>query len=283
MNILTFDIEEWFHIKFDFDFLDDSKIEKYENRIENNVDYILNTLDNYKFKATFFCLGWIARKHPNILKEIDKRGHEIGSHSNSHKLAYHQSRKEFTEDLNISIQSIQQAIGKKVILYRAPSFSINNNNTWAFEEMSNQGIMIDCSIFPAKRKIGGYKNYSSTYPSKILTKKNQEIKEFPINTYKIMSKRIIFSGGGYFRILPYYILQKMMKSSDYVMTYFHPRDFDPDQPILDDISLMRYFKSYVGLSSSKKKFERLFNDFKFLSVSEACDNIDWSNVTIHRL
>ena len=283
MNILTFDIEEWFHIKFGLDFLEGDKFTKYENRIDNNIKFIFDILERNNLKATFFCLGWIAQNHPNILKEIDKRGYEIGSHSNSHKLVYNQNKKEFSEDLRISIDSIEQVIGKKVILYRAPSFSINKDNNWAFDEMAEQGISIDCSIFPAKRKIGGYENYNSTFPSKILTKNKSIIKEFPINTFNILNNRIIFSGGGYFRILPYFFLKKLMSKSDYVMTYFHPRDFDPNQPILDNISLMRYFKSYVGLSSSQKKIEKLFEDFKFLSVFEACNKIEWSTVPIYKL
>ena len=283
MNILTFDIEEWFHIKFDFDFLDENKISKYENRIDNNMQFIFDILDQHKLKATFFCLGWVARKYPHILKEIANKGHELGSHSNQHKLVYHQNRKNFSEDLRISIQSIEDTVGKKVELYRAPSFSINESNTWAFEERAKQGIKIDCSIFPAKRKIGGYKDFSSRGPSKILTKNNIEIKEFPINTYKLFNKSIIFSGGGYFRILPYFILKKMMNKSDYVMTYFHPRDFDPNQPILDDISFIRYFKSYIGLSKSKNKIDRSFNDFKFMNVGEASSKVDWAKVPLHKL
>ena len=114
MNILTFDIEEWFHIKFDNEFFDENKISKFESRIENNIDFILNTLDKYNLKATFFCLGWVARKYPKILKKIFDKGHELGSHSNLHKLVYNQNHKDFSEDLDISIKSIEEIIGKKV-------------------------------------------------------------------------------------------------------------------------------------------------------------------------
>lgn len=283
MNILTFDIEEWFHIKFESDFLEESQILKYENRIDNNMQFIFDILDQYNLKATFFSLGWVAKKYPKILKKILEKGHELGSHSNLHKLAYTQNKDEFSEDLRISIQSIENVTGKKVELYRAPSFSINQDNIWAFEEMAKQGIKIDCSVFPAKRKIGGFEEFNLSKPSKILTKSNIEIKEFPINTFELFKKKIIFSGGGYFRIIPYFFLKRMMHASDYVMTYFHPRDFDPGQPYLKDISLIRYFKSYIGLSSSKKKLNRLFNDFKFMSVEEASKEIDWTEAPIYKL
>ena len=283
MNILTFDIEEWFHIKFDSDFLDENQILKYENRIDNNMQFIFDILDQYNLKATFFCLGWVAKKYPQILKKIIEKGHELGPHSNLHKLVYTQNKDDFSEDLRLSIKSIEDVTGKKVELYRAPSFSINHDNTWAFEEMVKQGIKIDCSIFPAKRKVGGFQEFNLTKPSKILTKGNIEIKEFPINTFKLFNTKIIFSGGGYFRIIPYFFLKRMMNTSDYVMTYFHPRDFDPSQPVLNDISLIRYFKSYIGLSSSKKKLDRLFKDFKFMSVGDACEEIDWTKAPIYKL
>lgn len=283
MNVLTFDIEEWFQIKFDSDFLDENKISRYENRIDNNMQFIFDILDQYNLKATFFSLGWVAKKYPQILKKIIKKGHELGSHSHLHKLVYNQNKEDFSEDLRLSIQSIEDVVGKKVELYRAPNFSINQDNTWAFEEMAKQGIKIDCSICPTKKKISESKDFNLLKPSKILTKSNIELKEFPINTFKLFKTRVIFSGGGYFRILPYFFLKKMMNASDYVMTYFHPRDFDPDQPILDDISLIRYFKSYIGLSNSKKKLDRLFKDFKFMSVGEACNKIDWTKAPIYKL
>ena len=247
------------------------------------MEFIFRLLQKHDLKATFFCLGWVARNYPKIIKEIDRQGHEIGSHSDKHKLVYDLNQKQFSEDLKISLESIEDLIGKKVKIFRAPSFSICENNSWAFDELINQGIQIDCSIFPAKRKNGGFESFVTDLPSIVKTEEKREIKEFPINTYNILNTNIIFSGGGYFRILPYSILRKLMIKSNYVMTYFHPRDFDPDQPILDNISPIRYFKSYVGLSNSKNKIEKLLNDYEFINVSEASNRIDWSKVPIHEL
>ena len=283
MKVLTFDIEEWFHIKFDNEFLDENEISKYENRLENNIQFIFNLLDKHRVNATFFCLGWVARKYPNIIKEIDRRGHEIGSHSDKHKLVFNLTQNQFAEDLKSSINAIEDLIGKKVKIYRAPSFSIDNNNSWAFDEMIKQGIKIDCSIFPAKRKNGGYDGYVAGLPSIIETRENVQLKEFPINIFNFMNKNIIFSGGGYFRLLPYYLLKILMDKSNYVMTYFHPRDFDSEQPVLDNISIMRYFKSYVGLSSSKMKVNKLLGEYKFMNVSKACTIVDWATVPVHKL
>jgi polysaccharide deacetylase family protein (PEP-CTERM system associated) len=281
MNILTFDIEEWFHIKFDNNFLEDEmSLSNYESRLNQNMEFIFDALDSSGKKGTFFCLGWVARKYPKIIKKIDSLGHEIGSHSNNHKLLFKLNREELREDIKISKNSIEDLIGKKIDIYRAPSFSLGEKNSWMIEELIDFEIKYDCSIFPATRENGGFPSFVSPSPCLIKTKNNCEIKEFPINFYNLFGKNIIFSGGGYFRIFPYFMIKKMMKESSYVMTYFHPRDFDPDQPVLKDISLIRYIKSYIGLKSSKNKLVKLLNDFKFECVSEASNIIDWKNVPI---
>ena len=276
MNILTFDIEEWFHILDN----DSTKTEKqwtnYEYRLEANMNRIFELLDRKKQKATFFCLGWVAREFPQIIKKIEQNGFEIATHSDLHQLAYQQSKEEFKQDLNRSIKSIEDLVGKKVKIYRAPGFSIKEDNTWVFEELIKQGINIDCSVFPAKRSHGGLKDYSYSKPS-VIEMNGMKIKEFPINLYKIANINFIFSGGGYFRILPYWMIKKMMEESEYVMTYFHPRDFDINQPIIHELSFSRKFKSYIGLKSSFKKLDKLLADFNFMDISTANNKIDWNN------
>ena len=192
MNILTFDIEEWFHIKFDTDFLEDEvSLTKYENRLENNMEFIFEVLEKTKKKATFFCLGWVARKYPNLIKKIDSLGHEIGSHSDVHNLLFKLNSYEFREDLKKSINSIEDIIGKKIEIFRAPSFSIGESNSWVFDELINFGIRYDCSVFPAKRDNGGFSKFVSSEPSIIKTIKG-EIKEFPINLYNFFGQKLIF-------------------------------------------------------------------------------------------
>ncbi|MDA9326040.1 polysaccharide deacetylase family protein [Flavobacteriaceae bacterium] len=277
MNILTFDIEEWFHILDNKSTKSVKSWANYEYRLDSNMDKIFELLDRNNQKATFFCLGWVARKFPHIVRRIDDLGYEIGTHSDIHQLAYEQTRSAFKNDLNHSICSIENIIGKKVKCYRAPGFSLTKKNLWVFEELLKQGIEVDCSVFPANRSHGGLPSYNYSKPS-LLNIDGFELKEFPINLFDFFNTNIIFSGGGYFRLLPYSIIKTMMKQSDYVMTYFHPRDFDPQQPIINDLSLIRKFKSYVGLNSSLGKLENLIKDFDFVDLSQADDNIDWNNV-----
>ena len=277
MNILTFDIEEWFHILDNESTKTEKQWENFESRLEYNMDKIFKLLDDNKQDATFFCLGWVARKHPNIIKKIDELGYEIATHSDMHQLAYEFNKKQFNQDLELSIKSIEDITGKKITTYRAPGFSIKEENLWVFDELLKHGIEKDCSVFPAKRSHGGLEKFGHSQPSYI-ERDSRKIKEFPINIHKVFGKNIIFSGGGYFRVLPYPLLKYFMNKSDYVMTYFHPRDFDHEQPMIEELNAIRKFKSYHGLSSSLSKLERLIQNFDFISLNQADKMIDWQNV-----
>jgi len=279
MNILTFDIEEWFHILDNDSTKTEQEWSSFEYRLDANMDRIFELLDRKNQKATFFCLGWVAREFPHILKKIDNMGFEIATHSDRHQLAYEQSKSEFKNDLENSIKSIEDVTGKKVSIYRAPGFSIKEENKWVFEELVKQGIEIDCSVFPAKRTHGGFESYGHAEPS-VLKIGDISLKEFPINLFDFANKNLIFSGGGYFRIFPYWMIKGMMKRSEYVMTYFHPRDFDPHQPIIKDLSAARRFKSYVGLSTAFDKLERLVTDFEFVDVNQADKTMVWNKQKI---
>jgi len=137
------------------------------------------------------------------------------------------------------------------------------------------GITIDSSVFPASRAHGGLPAYETATPS-LLKYNGATLKEFPINTYSIFGKPVIFSGGGYFRVLPYSFIKSCTKKSNYIMTYFHPRDFDFNQPIIKELSPTRRFKSYVGLKSCKPKLRKWLNDFDFIDLNQAINEIDWN-------
>ena len=277
MNILTFDIEEWFHILDNDSTKTEKQWAKYESRIHSNMERILELLSQKNQKATFFCLGWIAEKYPEIIKEIDVQGHEIGTHSHMHQLVYEQTPKNFKKDLDRSIKLLEDRIGKKINAYRSPGFSLKKECMWAFDIMLELGIDTDCSIFPAFRSHGGIPDLSIKQPF-IIQSNGSLIKEFPMSVYNISGLRLVFSGGGYFRLLPYSIIRRMIKKESYVMSYFHPRDFDLEQPVINGLSPLRRFKSYYGLSSSLQKLEKLLTEFKFIPLSEASLHVHWGNV-----
>jgi peptidoglycan-N-acetylglucosamine deacetylase len=273
MNLLTFDIEEWFHC----DFISGTRNwSNYQVRIYENTDFILNTLSKYNRKATFFILGWVADKHPDIVKKIYDEGHEIGCHSMKHELVHRFNPQQFKEDTQNALNVIEQVTGEKVIMYRAPAFSITKDTPWAFEILNELGITHDASVFPAKHDYGGFPSFGNSEPS-IIETNGVFIKEFPINTLKILNQSFVFSGGGFFRLFPYYLIKKWTTESDYVMTYFHPRDFDNGQPMLQHLPLMRKFKSYYGLKGSGAKFDRYLSEFNTTSVLEVSKNFDWNN------
>lgn len=280
MKILTFDIEEWFHILDNDATKTEAEWKGFESRLHSNMNKIHGILENQK--ATFFCLGWVARKYPEVLKEIDKRGHEIATHSDLHQLAYEQNRSVFKQDLERSINSIEDVIGKKVRAYRAPGFSLMEENKWVFEELIKHGIEIDASIFPAKRSHGGFEQFGHAEPCWIDID-GMRMKEFPINLSTIVGKNLIFSGGGYFRLLPYPILDTMTKNSDYVMTYFHPRDFDAEQPMVPGLNFVRKFKSYYGLKGCLGKLDKLIKKHQFIDIRTAEASVNWDTAKVVKL
>ncbi|MDP3443870.1 MAG: polysaccharide deacetylase family protein, partial [Ignavibacteria bacterium] len=159
MNILTFDIEEWFHLLDNESTKTIHEWKNYEVRIHENMERIFAILEKTNSKATFFCLGWIAETYPEVIKEIVARGYEIGTHTSMHQLIYEQTPKEFSIDLEHSVKTLEDLTGQKVKYFRAPGFSITENEKWAFEILVEQGIEVDSSIFPAARAHGGFPSY----------------------------------------------------------------------------------------------------------------------------
>ena len=280
MNILTFDIEEWFHILDNASTRTEVEWSRYESRIYENMDRIFGLLADTNSRATFFCLGWVADKHPDVIRRIDAAGYEIATHSYAHQLAYQQTPAQFGADLERSIKHLQDLTGKKVRSYRAPGFSIKEFNRWVFPILIEQGIEIDCSVFSARRAHGGDASLAMFEPG-YLNVNGTLLKEFPMNTAAVLGQDLVFSGGGYFRLLPYEAIRLLMRRSPYVMTYFHPRDFDAGQPMIPGLSRTRRFKSYYGLKNCLPKLKRLLLEFPFVDLAEAERQVDWSSVT-HR-
>lgn len=277
MNILTSDVEEWFHLLDNDSTRSEEQWKNYEVRIYENMERIFNILEETNTKATFFIIGWVAKTYPDIVKRIAEK-YEVGSHTMNHQLVWQQSRDDFKQDVESSIKLLEDITGKKVKYFRAPGFSIRESEAWAFETLSDLGIEIDCSVFPAHHAHGGLPSYGTSQP-KIICHNGVEMKELPITTGKLLGKPVVFSGGGYFRLFPYWLIKKMSgEASDYMLAYIHPRDLDAGQPMIKELPLARKFKSYVGLKGAPEKFRRWLTDFNFVDVSTADKMIDWYNV-----
>ena len=282
MNILTFDVEEWFHLLDFEDTKTEDKWRQYEIRIYENVDRILDILELTNTKATFFIIGWVAKTYPDVVKKIAAK-YQIGSHTMNHQLVWQQTQQEFRDDVESSVKLLQDITGQPVECFRAPGFSIRESEAWAFDILADLGIKYDCSIFPAHHAHGGMASYGAPVPS-LIKHANVTMKEFPVTTKDFMGKKIIFSGGGYFRLCPYCLIKKWSKENpDYLLSYIHPRDLDGGQPMLEGLPLKRKFKSYVGTKGAAEKLRHYLKDFKFTDVKTAADNICWEKVPVVEL
>lgn len=279
MNILTFDVEEWFHL-LDFDATrSEAEWNRYEVRIHENVDRILGILDETDTKATFFIIGWVAKKYPEVVKRIAEK-YQIGTHTMSHQLVWQQKPEVFRQDVDASLKLLQDITGQPVVCFRAPGFSIRKSEAWAFEILAELGIRYDCSVFPARHAHGGMPSYGKAVPS-IIRHGDMEMMEFPVNVKEIAGRHVIFSGGGYFRLFPYLLIKRWSRESgDYLLSYIHPRDLDGGQPMLEGLPLARKFKSYVGLRGAADKLRKYLSDFEFVDVKTAAGMVDWSKAPV---
>jgi len=280
MKILTFDIEDWFHLLDHDETRSIDRWPAFGSRIEENVERILGVINDANVNATFFCLGWIAEKYPHVIKKIGDLGYEIGCHSYAHQLAYTQTPKQFRDDLRRAKSTIEDVLGRAIDAYRIPGFSLTKKNLWALDVIYEEGFSVDCSVFPASRAHGGMRGFASDRPCLIDLGSSGVIREFPLNTFPFFGARVVFSGGGYFRLLPYPVLARLFQKSEYVMTYFHPRDFDSSQPVIPGLSVARQFKSYYGLRSAERKLSRLLSEFDFVDLRTAVKDVDWSGVKV---
>lgn len=282
MNILTFDVEEWFHL-LDFDATrTEDKWGEYEVRIHQNMERIFSILDDTNTKATFFIIGWIAKSYPEVVRKIAEK-YEIGSHTMTHQLVWQQSPEDFKQDVDASIKLLQDITGKTVKYFRAPGYSIRESEAYAFDTLAELGIEIDCSVFPAAHAHGGMPQFPGAAPS-IVEHNGIRIKELPVSPGKIGGKNIIYSGGGYFRLFPYSLIKRLTKKNEaYNMAYIHPRDLDGGQPMLEGLPLARRFKSYVGTKGAEAKLRQYLTDFKFTDIATANKEIDWDNAQVIKL
>lgn len=267
MNILTFDIEEWFLSRND-EKIPIDKWESFEQRVEVNTRRILDLLDHHQQKATFFILGWVAEKYPALVLEIDKAGHEIGYHSYYHfhidKLLENGT---FKEDLNRGLGILESITGKKITSYRAPYFSFANEPKPVVEALLNAGIKNDSSIIAR----GGKQAWFQHAEPFVFAQGEQQLFEFPLNRQSLFQCVPVSLGSGYFRILPLRLITQMMKKSTYNMVYFHPRDFDVDAPFSSRLSLGRNLLNRIGTKQAANKLDILLSEFKFSTIGEAQD------------
>lgn len=261
-NILTIDVEDYFQVENFSKIIHCSQWSKYESRVEVNTERLLEILSCAKVKATFFVLGWTAEKHPSLIKKIYSTGHEIASHGYRHQLVFRQKPEEFRQDLRKTKDALESIIGDKIVGYRAPTFSIDNDSKWAFDILAEEGFKYDSSYSPARLRL--HCNTNNFRPYEIISSAGK-IWEFPV-----------FTGGGYFRLLQYnYIkgmIKRLNKKNCQAVIYLHPWEIDKDQPRIK-VGWLSGFRHYVNLSKTEGKLIKLLNDFCFTTMKDRLTNV----------
>jgi polysaccharide deacetylase family protein (PEP-CTERM system associated) len=269
-NLITIDVEEWFHTTALDPYVGMAAWDSQTSGVVPNVRRLLEIFERHQTQATFFVLGWVAERYPNLVKEIAAHGHEIASHGYRHRLIYELSRATFRDYVHKSKDLLENLTGQPVLGYRATSFSIVDDTLWALDIIKEAGFIYDSSIFPIKHDIYGI----SGFPRFPFNFKNGLI-EIPPSTMRIAGKNIPIAGGGYFRLFPYWItkngLQSLNRAGYPAMVYLHPWELDPHCPRIKKADLRTRFRQYINLNATAKRLEKLLSDFNFLPIIQYVD------------
>lgn len=264
-SIFSIDVEDWFHI---LDVPTAPKLEEWNalpSCVERNFRKLLEIFAEHGVRTTCFFLGYVAERFPHLVREAHASGHEIASHGYGHQLIYSMKPEEFLHDLKKSKGILEDTVGQRVLGYRAPGFSMNDDTPWFVDTLLEAGYVYDSSVFPAPRAHGGLDN-GQYHPH--LT--HEGLLEFPITITKLGGRSLCFFGGGYLRLFPYEVIRRMshrvLAENRPVIYYIHPREIDPNHPRLS-LKWSRRFKSYINLHSTEKKVRRLLQDFNFTTFS----------------
>ena len=269
-NFLTFDIEDWFHI-LDLHERQSTPAEwhSFPSRLESNIDRILELLSERGVYATFFVLGWVAEKYPSVVKKLDSLGHEIACHGYGHDLITGLTREQLKDDIHRARVILEDLTGKAIGGYRGPGFSITMKNLWAFDVIAEEGFAYDATLYPGLHGHGGIPRLPAD-PFRLRTLDGHLLEEFPVTIIGVGKHRLAFSGGGYFRLVPFPVMTALIKRFNrrgrQVMMYIHPRDIDAETPRLP-MPLKRRFKCYVNLSGSHEKLRKILARHAFSSIS----------------
>ena len=267
-NALTIDVEDYFQVSAFSSHIDKSSWDSLDCRVEKNIDKILLLLNNANTKATFFTLGWIAERYPKMIRKILAEGHELASHGYGHERVSNLTREEFYQDVSRAKNLLEDIGGKVILGYRAPSFSIGNNNLWALEILEETKHIYSSSIYPVQ-----HDHYGTPDAPRFIYKSYGGLVEIPPTTFRLFERNIPASGGGYFRLYPYFLSKWMInqvnkKDNSPAVFYFHPWEIDADQPVVAGLSLLSKFRHYINLDKTEKKLEKLLKDFNWNRIDK---------------
>jgi polysaccharide deacetylase family protein (PEP-CTERM system associated) len=276
-NAFTIDVEDFFQVEAFSKVIERDAWESFSCRVEKNTDVILSLLDDANVKGTFFVLGWIAKRYPQVVKKIVDSGHEIASHGMSHKLIYNQQQSVFKQETIDSKALLEDLSQQPVNGYRAATYSITNKSLWALDILAEAGFKYDSSIFPMRHDRYGISD-ANPLPNVLTTPNGSTLVEFPISTVKNKFFTLPIAGGGYFRLFPYQVtrwgLSTINKQNNPFVFYLHPWEVDPDQPRIENISKFTRFRHYNNLNRCTNRLSMLLEDFKFSTMENVLKSIN---------
>jgi polysaccharide deacetylase family protein (PEP-CTERM system associated) len=279
-NALSFDLEDYYHVNA-FESANRDNWGEFTSRVVQSTQRVLELLDEAGCKATFFTLGWVAENYPELIREIAERGHEVACHSDKHRRIFEMTAEEFRDDTRVAKERLEQIIGRKIIGYRAPSFSITKESLWAFEILAEMGFRYDSSIFPVDHPNYGMAR-GPRRPFRVPTSRGT-IVEFPMPTLELGGARSPFGGGAYLRLLPYWYTRWGIRflnerEGQPACVYVHPWEIDTGQPRMKG-SVTARIRHYMGLRGLENKLRGLLRDFEFQTMGTLIDEMERQSTT----
>jgi polysaccharide deacetylase family protein (PEP-CTERM system associated) len=264
INALTVDVEDWFQVQAFAAIFDRAAWDGLERRVEANTDRILALFAEAGVSGTFFTLGWVAERHPALVRRIVGAGHELASHGYWHRLVHEQTPEAFAEDVGAAKRLLEDVGGVPVHGYRAPTFSINRRNPWAFDELEAAGYLYSSSIYPIRHDLYGMPE-APRFPYRPGTGR---LVELPMTAVRVGGRNLPCAGGGYFRLLPYPVFRALLRHFNAAdaapgMFYTHPWEIDAGQPRVAAAARMARFRHYINLGRTQQRLERLLRDFSW--------------------
>jgi polysaccharide deacetylase family protein (PEP-CTERM system associated) len=269
---MSIDVEDYFHVAALAGAIDRGDWERMEYRAEGSTERLLQIFADHNLRATFFVLGWVARRSPHLVRKIQRAGHEIASHGMSHRLIYTQTPEEFAQETKDAKALLEDLLGAPVLGYRAATYSITQRSLWALDIIHDLGFRYDSSIFPIRHDLYGIPG-SPTAPSEIETPSGARIVEFPISTVDWFGARVPIAGGGYFRLFPYWLTRAGLRRVNQqhrrpFVFYLHPWEVDPEQPVIQ-VGWRSRFRHYNNLRRTEERLIRLIREFDFTTMQES--------------
>lgn len=270
VNALTVDVEDYYQVSAFEGVVSRAEWDRFESRVARNTDALLDLFRARGLKATFFVLGWVAERHPSLLRAIATEGHEIASHGFEHRLVTSFDPESFRGDLARAAAAIEAACGARVRGFRAPSFSVSEETLWAFDVLREEGYEFSSSVFPVRHDRYGIPSFPR-FPVHVSDPAGNSIWEFPMTTWRVLGKNLPAAGGGWLRLFPAAVLAKAIRAANRAghpaVLYVHPWEVDPAQPRINAASRLSRFRHYLNLKRTSSRLCRLLDSFPFSTMS----------------